>query len=379
MKHFIFLTLGLTLALWCQAQTQPQAQVGSRTITTAVPFLTINNDPVGAGIGEIGVVAAPYHYGSANQMNPALLARDRNQVGGNLAYTPWLRAAGISDINLLDMNMYANLDRIGVGVNIRRFDLGEIQFTDGLGQPIGVAFPVESQISGNVALRITDNLSAGVGLQYFESELANNATLITTNRKVRSIAANMGIYYQDWVRINDNINLRNSWGVSVLDLGPKVSYTAARSVTDFIPINLAFGIMEGVEYKFSSDYSFDLDFGFQGQKLMVPSEGGRSDLPLLSGMFGSFSDAPFTEEFRSINWQLGSEARITGPHQMLIALRSGIFLENPEFGNRNYGTAGSSLGLYGFHLDFAYIFNTQVGSPLANTVRLNLGYNLVLE
>ncbi len=373
MKHFLLLTFGLTLCLFGYAQ-----QTGTKTITTAVPFLSLHNDPVGAGMGELGVVAAPQYYGTANQMNPALLARDQNLFGGNLAYTPWLRAAGIPDIHLTDLNFFGSIDGLGIGLNARRFDLGEIQLVDGLGQPIGTARPVEQQISGSVALRITDNLSAGIGLQYFESDLVNRATNINGEAKVRSIAANMGIYYQKRHSISDGLSLRSSWGVSILDLGPKISYNAVTAERDFIPINLAFGIMEGIEYKMDDQYNFEIDFGLQGQKLMVPSEGGRSDLPLLSGMFGSFTDAPLGEEFRSINWQLGTEARITGPYQILAALRGGAFLETPEFGNRNYATLGGSLGIVGLRMDMSYVWAGQ-RNPLRNTLRFAFGYTFVIE
>ncbi|MFK7924806.1 MAG: PorV/PorQ family protein [Bacteroidia bacterium] len=373
MKHILLLTFGLTLSLLCHGQ------AGIKTITTAVPFLNINNDPVGAGMGELGVVAAPHYYGGAAQMNPALLARDQNLIGGNIAYAPWLRALGISDIHLFDMNFYANFDRIGFGINTRRFDLGQIDFTDPIGQPIGTANPVESQISGSVALRITDHLSAGVGLQYFESDLISNGTNITEARKVRSIASNVGLYYQNRIKLKENISLRNSWGLSVLDLGPKISYSPATAQSDFIPINLAFGIMEGIEYRYDPEHTLAFDFGFQGQKLMVPGEGGRSDLPLLSGMFGSFSDAPLGEEFRSINWQLGTEVRITGPNQSIAALRGGIFLEDPEFGNRNYTTFGASLGIIGLQLDASYLLSGQQNHPLQNTVRLNLAYTFLIK
>ncbi|MEL7532590.1 MAG: PorV/PorQ family protein [Bacteroidota bacterium] len=372
MKHLLLLTLGLSFGFFSQAQ-----QVSLKTITTAVPFLNIHNDPVGAGMGELGVVAAPNYYGSANQMNPALLARDKNLIGGNFAYTPWLRAAGIPDIHLADVNFYANLDRVGIGVNARRFDLGQIDLRDALGQPIGSANPVEQQISTSVAMRITDNLSAGVGLQYFSSSLASTAA--NGSERVRSIAANMGLYYQKRQQLSDDLSLRSSWGVSILDLGPKISYSSTTAARDFIPINLAFGVMEGIEYQFDPEYSFAFDFGFQGQKLMVPSEGGRSDLPLLSGMFGSFSDAPIGEEFRSINWQMGTEVRINGPYQSLLAMRGGAFLETPEFGNRNFATLGSSLGIMGLQMDIAYIWAGRQPHPLQNTLRFCFGYTFVLD
>ncbi|MEM6343278.1 MAG: PorV/PorQ family protein [Bacteroidota bacterium] len=375
MKHLLTLTFGLTLSIICYGQ-QP---IGSKTITTGVPFLNIHNDPAGAGMGELGVVAAPDYYGTANQMNPALLARGRTLIGGNVAYSPWLRALGIGDIHLTDVNFYADLDRIGIGINARRFDLGQLQLTGGLGQPIGTANPVEQQISTSVALRITDNLSAGVGLQYFESDLSIRMVNPSIQQKVRSIATNMGLYYQDYFTLAEGIRLRSSWGVSILDLGPKITYTTTAAARDFIPINLAFGVMEGVEYDIDDQFAIGLDFGFQGQKLMVPSEGGRSDLPLLSGMFGSFTDAPFAEEIRSINWQLGTEARLTGPSQLLAALRGGVFIETPEFGNRNFATLGGSLGIMGLRLDMAYIWAGRQPHPLQNTLRMSFGYTFVLD
>ncbi|MEL7340140.1 MAG: hypothetical protein AAGM67_06610, partial [Bacteroidota bacterium] len=139
-RIFLILLAGVVcLPLFGQVP-QPTAP-GSRTITTATPFLGVNNDPVGAGMGELAVVAAPRYYGSAAQMNPALFARGQETFGANLAYSPWLRALGIANINLYDLNGFFSTEQIGVGLNVRYFDFGQIQFTDGLGQPIGTGSP----------------------------------------------------------------------------------------------------------------------------------------------------------------------------------------------------------------------------------------------
>ncbi|MEL6652711.1 MAG: PorV/PorQ family protein, partial [Bacteroidota bacterium] len=329
----------------------------------------------------LAVVAAPRYYGSAAQMNPALFARDQEAFGINYTYTPWLRALGVPDMTMMDLNAFANTDRIGIGLNVRYFDLGQINITDPLGQPIGSANPSELRLSGSVALRITDHLSAGVGLQYFHSGLGSNGNIDPGFRGngLNSIAANMGVFYQKTFDISNQLSLRNSWGLSITNLGPKVTYLPDLAPRDFIPINLSFGIMEGLHYQLEEEMALGFDFGIQMQKLMVPSEGGRSDLPLFRGMIGSFFDAPLTEEFASINWQLGAEGRFEGPANSIFALRTGAFLETAEFGNRKFMTFGASAGIIGLRLDASYIRTFSQNHPLQNTLRLALGYTFWLD
>jgi hypothetical protein len=116
--------------------------------------------------------------------------------------------------------------------------------------------------------------------------------------------------------------------------------------------------------------TFLLDFS----KLMVPSPLGSNDTTttsLLTGMFGSFSDAPEggSEEIREVMTSIGMEYW----YQETFAARLGYFLEAKEKGNRKYLTAGLGFRKGNFGIDAAYIVPTnQREHPLAETLRFTI-------
>ena len=122
-------------------------------------------------------------------------------------------------------------------------------------------------------------------------------------------------------------------------------------------------------YQFNS-ITFIVDFN----KLMVPTIDDNQSL--LSGMFGSFSDAPGggSEELREIMTSIGLEywyATVDGTPT--FAARLGYFLEAEDKGNRKYLTAGLGFRKNNFGIDVAYIVPTnQREHPLAETLRFTI-------
>jgi len=117
---------------------------------------------------------------------------------------------------------------------------------------------------------------------------------------------------------------------------------------------------------------------------MVPSPGpGNKGKPLLSGIFGSFSDAQggFSEEMREITISSGLEYW----YNNFFAARLGYFYEAKDKGNRKYFTAGlgfryESVSRDMFGLDIAYMVPTTVGqNALAETLRFTLFYVLPVK
>ena len=175
MRKAIFIASCLSFLLATPFALKAQGPVtgseGSKTITTAVPFLSIGPDSRHGGMGEVGVAIAD----DANAMhwNPSALAFMDKRMGFAMSYSPWLRALGIPDINLMYLSGYYNTGNAGVvGASLRYFSLGQIDFTDGLGQPIGSAKPNEFALDVGYALKISEVLSGAVTLRYFHSELS---------------------------------------------------------------------------------------------------------------------------------------------------------------------------------------------------------------
>ena len=85
-------------------------------------------------------------------------------------------------------------------------------------------------------------------------------------------------------------------------------------------------------------------------KKAVIERGKDPDRPLLSGMFGSFADAPdgFSEEMAEIMISVGAEYW----YNELFAARVGYFYENKNKGNRQFFTMGVGFkyNVFGFDL-----------------------------
>ncbi len=346
-------------------------QDAPKTITTAVPFLLVAPDSRSAGIGEAGVAIAD--DASAMHWNAAGLAFSENRMGFGMSYSPWLRALGIPDINLMYLSGYFNTGDAGViGASLRYFSLGQIDFTDGLGQPIGSDKPNEFALDVAYALKVSDQFSAALTLRYFQSRLASNGALPGDAKPVNSAAGDLSFKYKNDFSMNGAagpIPVRFTSGVNISNIGPKVSYSSTTANRDFIPINLRIGYA----FRFFLDEYNSLTFTNDFNKLLVPSEGGRSEIALLSGIFGSFSDAEggLPEELSEVNIAVGGEYW----YRDLFSARVGFFYEDPLKGNRKFITLGAGLKYNVFGLNFAYLAPLQQNHPLQNTLRFTLTYD----
>src|SRR5579859_1384615 len=151
---------------------------------------------------------------------------------------------------------------------------------------------------------------------------------------------------------------------------------------DFIPTNLRIGGAYKTELDPLNSLTFVLDFN----KLMVPSpqpDNSNRSKPLLSGIFGSFSDARggFVEELHEITISSGMEYW----YNNFFAARLGYFFEAKDKGNRKYFTAGVGFRYESpnrdlFGLDMAYMVPTTIGqNALAETLRFTLFYVLPIK
>ena len=105
------------------------------TITTAVPFLLITPDSRAGGMGETGVATTP----DVNSLhwNASKLAFADKKMGMGISYSPWLRAL-VPDINLAYISFYTKPNKNSAfGASLRYFSLGNITFTDVVGNQIG--------------------------------------------------------------------------------------------------------------------------------------------------------------------------------------------------------------------------------------------------
>jgi hypothetical protein len=167
--------------------------------------------------------------------------------------------------------------------------------------------------------------------------------------------------------------------MSITNIGPKISYSDVEGALDFIPTTLRLGGALTTEINPYNKITFASDIA----KLMVPTppvpvrddqgniiEDTDPDRNLLSGMFGSFNDAPngFSEELQEFMLSAGIEYW----YNNMFALRTGIFHEHQNKGFRQYMNLGVGIRFSKFGIDFAYLLATRKDHPLKDTLRFTL-------
>jgi hypothetical protein len=367
-----FTLLSVPLCVWSQV-TSSATLIGqdstNRVITTAVPFLTITPDARAAGMGDAGV-ATSADVNSA-YWNSAKLVFIDNGLGYGISgsYTPWLGKI-INDMSVFYLSGFYKIGREqAVAASMKYFDLGEIQFKTIDNIDNGRFNPREFAFDVTYSRLLTEQLSIGGALRYIHSNLTG--ALSSSNGSVdarpgNSVAVDMGIYYtKPFVSSNNTLSL----GATITNLGAKISYSDANN-RDFIPTNLRMGGAYTLELDPKNKLTFALDFN----KLLVPSPPRDNSTPLLSGIFGSFTDARggFKEEIREFMTSIGTEYW----HNNTFAGRLGYFHEATDKGNRKYLTGGVGFRYQRFGIDVAYLVPTNKReNALAETIRFTLMMN----
>lgn len=362
-----------------------------RVITTAVPFLMIAPDARSGGMGEAGGAISP--DANAVHWNAAKLAFLESEIGFAISYTPWLGNI-VKDMSISYLSGYYKITREqAVALSLRYFDLGDIFFTDILGNPQGDFSPREVSIDGTYSRMLTENFSIGGTARYVYSNLTGHFSSSSTGIEARpgsSFAVDLAVFYKkDLLLSGSNSNL--AFGASISNIGSKLSYSSEDN-KDFIPTNLRLASAFTTNLDPYNSITIALDLN----KLLVPSppiyqfdsngklvvdadnnpvikEGRDPDRSLLSGVFGSFSDAPdgFSEEIKEFSVSMGVEYW----YNNIFAARAGYFLEAEEKGNRKFFTIGVGFRYQVFGIDFAYLVPQEQTNPLAETLRFSLIFN----
>ena len=357
------------------------------TITTAVPFLMIAPDARAGALGDAGVSTSP----DANSMhwNPAKYAFIEKQMGFSLSFSPWLRKL-VNDIYLGYLTGYYKTDdRQTVAMGLRYFSLGEILFTDEIGNPLNYYNPYEFAIDGTYARKFSEKWSGGIAGRFIYSNLTQGQYVGGAESSAGiSVAADVSVYYQSDVEMGD-IDGRVAFGLNISNIGNKISYSATNIKKDFIPTNFRIGpsLLINIDEYNSLTFMIDINkllvptppiylrdtngqfvVGPDGEKVIA--EGMDPDVSVVQGMLQSWYDAPggFAEEMREFSFGGGVEYW----YNKLFAIRGGFFYEDKTKGNRKFFTLGAGLRYNVFSIDFAYLIPLEQQNPLENTLRFTL-------
>ncbi|NVN94251.1 MAG: type IX secretion system outer membrane channel protein PorV [Bacteroidetes bacterium] len=365
-------------------------QKGGRVITTAVPLLMIAPDARAGAMGDAGVASTP--DASSMHWNPAKYAFIEKDMGISVSYSPWLREL-VNDINLAYLSGYKRIDKMSaIGASLLYFSLGDITFTDVVGNSLGNFRPSEFAFDLTYSRKLSDVFSGAIAARYINSNLTQGQTVGgQASHAGQSVAADVAFYYQKPVRFGRNLKGTMAFGANISNLGAKISYTETTQ-RDFIPTNLRLGSCFTFNIDDFNKFSIMVDFN----KLLVPTPpiysidsagnplynanneriilaGKDPNVGIVTGLFQSFSDAPdgFSEELREITYSIGAEYW----YDNQFAVRGGYFHESMYKGNRQYFTLGAGLRYNVFGLDFAYLIPTEQRNPLGNTLRFTLTFD----
>lgn len=386
LKAYTILLIAAVSALASNAQDKNDFN----PIQTGVNSLNIAPDARGASMGDLGAATEP----DANSQfwNPSKYAFAYSKAAVSLSYTPWLRKL-VDDIFLANVSGYwkiGNGDNQAVGATLRYFSLGEVTTgNDAVGTVLSLN-PYEMSFDVGYSRKLSEKYSMGVVLRYIYSDLGFSDSYAGDNSTGASaFSADVSGYFTTFPVIGRS-ECQWSWGWNISNIGTKVSYNHGEDPA-FLPTNLRIG----TAFTFPLADYHNLTFGLDLNKLLVPTrprerdydtstpEGQRDYLNALenwenmspiTGIFKSFSDAPggFSEEIKEITWSLGAEYSY---NQQFFA-RAGYFHESQMKGNRQYFSIGAGFAMNILRIDASYMLATAQTSPLDQTLRFTLTFDM---
>ncbi|MBP7183964.1 MAG: type IX secretion system outer membrane channel protein PorV [Saprospiraceae bacterium] len=348
------------------------------TVSTAVPFLRIVPDARSAAMGDVGIAISP--DANALHFNTSKLAFAKEDLGISATYTPWLRALGLNDVYLAYLTGYKKIDKLqSVGIGLRYFSLGSIDFTDINGNPLGNGKPREFELNVGYARKLSENFSAAVNGKYIYSNLAAGQSIGTTDiTPANSGAADFSFTYRKPVTFS-GYNTDLTVGLAISNIGTKITYTnSTDDKKDFLPANIGIGAAWDLKFDEYNTFTIAADIN----KLMAPtpipysidSTYSYKSQSMFAGILNSFSDAPggFKEEMKELMYSVGVEYW----YDRQFAVRAGYFSENATKGNRKYLTLGLGVKYNIFGLNISYLVpTTSQRNPLDNTLRFSLVFD----
>lgn len=354
-------------------------------ITTGVVSLGIVPDARGASMGDLGAATDP--DANSQYWNPSKYAFAYSKAGVSVSYTPWLRKL-VNDIYLANLAGYWKLgqeDNQALSASLRYFSLGEVSMTNDEGASINSINPFEMAIDLGYSRKLSESFSMGVALRYIYSDLAFDESSSSDDTKGASaFAADISGYYTSYPIVGRN-ECQWSLGFNISNIGSKISYNGGNEPA-FLPTNLRLGTM----FMFPLADYHTLALSIDLNKLLVPAKPRLSDyedqiayedalqewkdLSPISGIFKSFNDAPggAKEELREINYSIGAEYN----YNQQFFLRGGYYHESAYKGNRQYFGLGAGFALNILRLDAAYMIATAQSSPLDQTLRFSLTFDM---
>jgi len=356
------------------------AQNKINVVTSAVPFLRISPDARSGGMGDVGIATAP----DANSAfaNIARTPFATSKAGIAINYTPWLRDLSVNDVFLASLAGYYKIsENQAISASLRYFKLGSIQFTDAQGNDLQQYNPKEFAVDLGYSRKLSSKFGLGIAIRYINSNLASGNFGGQNYKAGSSVAGDLHLYHHGAKENGQGLN----WGLTLSNLGSKISYSSDATQKDYIPANLGVGLAYTKVFDESNKITFAADFN----KLLVPTakldSSGYSTVQaikdyrnqgVVSSWVKSFGEGGgISEEIQEVNVAVGAEYWYNNQ----FGFRAGYFYENKNKGNRRYFTVGAGIKYSIAGLNFSYVFPTGSGTsriPLSNTYRFGLVFDM---
>lgn len=359
-------------------------------VNTGVTTLGIAPDARGSAMGNLGAATDPDI--NSQYWNPSKYAFAYSSGGLGLSYTPWLRKL-VNDIFLADLSGYWKIgsgDNQAISATLRYFSLGEVTMNDDTGATLQTINPYEMAVDVGYSRKLSEKFSMGVALRYILSDLSYEDSYSGEQTTAASaFAADISGYYVTYPMVGRN-ECQFAFGFNINNIGSKVSYNNGAN-NAFLPTNLRLG----ASFMFPLADYHTMALGLDLNKLLVPTKPRQRDFDMdtpegqaayeealdewenmspITGIFKSFADAPggFKEELQEINLSVGAEYAY---NQQFFA-RMGYYYENANKGGRSYFGFGAGFSLNVVRLDASYMLATAQSSPLDQTLRFTLSFDM---
>ena len=386
--RFSILFLAMLAATAVMAQDGDIKNDEFNPVSTGVTSLAITPDARGASMGDLGVATDPDV--NSQFWNPSKYAFAYSNAGVSLSYTPWLRKI-VNDIALINLSGYMKIgsnDNQAVSLSLRYFKLGEIQATDQAGSAMASINPFEMSADVGYSRKLSEKFSMGVVLRYIYSDLSYGgiAESVDQTKGASAFSADLSGYFTTYPVIGRN-ECQWSLGFNLSNIGSKISFNGGNDPA-FLPANLRLG----TAFTFPLADYHNLTLSVDANKLMVPAkprntdskyynedgdfnqeafstdEQAWKDRSSISGIFESFKDHPL----KRITDSVGAEYA----YNQQFLLRGGYYYESKFNGDRQYFGLGAGFSLNVIRLDAAYMIATAQNSPLDQTLRFTLSFDM---
>lgn len=387
-RKISFATLFAAAATLAASASDYTAASEYNPLQTGVNSLDIVPDARGASMGDLGVASDP----DANSQfwNPSKYAFAYSSAGVSLSYTPWLRKL-VNDIFLANVAGYWKIgsgDNQAISASLRYFSLGEVTSGGNEGGAVMTLNPYEMAVDLGYSRKLSEKFSMGVAFRYIYSDLGfpeSESEQQTVGAS--AFAADIAGYYTTYPVIGRN-ECQWSLGFNISNIGSKVNYDRGANPA-FLPAQLRIG----TAFTFPlADYHL-LSFNFDASKIMVPTMPRENEFDMattegqaaytnaytdwqnmssIAGIFKSFHDGSAKEELQEIRFSVGAEYSYNDQ----FFVRAGYFYEHPNKGNRQYLGFGAGFALKVVRLDAAYMVATAASSPLDQTLRFSLTFDM---